>query len=301
MRRVMVRNPTGGDGTDVETARERASERGIDVRDSDEPGDAVALARAAAAEADQIIACGGDGTVNEVVRGVAAADALDDVELAVVPAGTGNNFAANLGIESVEHAFEVAETGERRRLDLGVADDALFVNSCLGGLIAEASEDTDDEAKARIGSLAYALQTLSDARQYEGPLLEIRAGASHDPLWSGTALVLLIGNGRRFLGGGRTQANLEDGRLEVVIVEQAPAIDYLAEGALQRLLKRDASHLTRLTTAELLVTTTDRPMAFSFDGEIVERQSIDASVREGAMRFRVGDAYEPEPAPWPPE
>ncbi|WP_123533766.1 diacylglycerol/lipid kinase family protein [Halosimplex salinum] len=301
MYRVMVRNPESGDGADAEDARRRADALGIEVRDSSEPGDAVRLARDAAAEADQVLACGGDGTVNEVVSGVDAADALDDVEVGVVPAGTGNNFAGNLGIESVQHAFEVAESGDRRSLDLGVADGDVFVNSCMGGLIAEASEDTADEAKARIGSLAYALQTLSEVREYDGPTLEVRIGKSHDPLWTGEALVVLVGNGRRFLGSGRGQADIEDGQLEVVIVENAPAMDYLADEAFGKLLHRSPEHVQRLVTDELVVSTTDRPMAFSFDGEIEERRQLDATVRPGAMQVRVGEAYEPTPSAWPGE
>ncbi|WP_459193764.1 diacylglycerol/lipid kinase family protein [Halosimplex sp. J119] len=299
MHRVMVRNPESGNGTDAETARKRAEALGIEVRHSTESGEAVTLSRAAAAEADQVLACGGDGTVNEVVRGVDDADALDDVEIGVVPAGTGNNFALNIGVETVEQAFDVATEGDLRRLDLGVADDRIFVNSCMGGLIAQASEDTDDGTKARIGSLAYALQTLADARDYEGSALDIRVGKSHDPLWTGEAIVLLIGNGRRFLGSGRGQANLEDGKLEAVIVEEAPAIDYLADGALGRLLDRNPSHVTRLTTDELTVAAMDRPMEFSLDGEIEARRELDATVREGAMQFRVGEAYEPAPPAWP--
>ena len=301
MYRVMVRNPHGGDGADAAEARERAGSHDIDVRDSTEPGEAVTLASEAAGEADQVLACGGDGTVNEVVRGVEAADALDDVELGVVPAGTGNNFAQNVGVESVAHAFEVAQSGDCRDLDLGVADDDVFVNSCMGGLIAEASEDTDDDVKARIGSLAYALQTLSEARTYEGATLEIRIGESHNPAWEGKAMVLLVGNGRRFLGSGRGQADIEDGRLEVAVVEDAPAIDYLADDALGQLFHRAPEHVTQLTTTELVVTTTDRPMSFSFDGETRERSQLDATTRPGAMQFRVGEAYDPDPPTWPAE
>ena len=301
MHRVMVRNPHGGDGAGAAEARERAGSHGIDVRDSTEPGEAVTLAREAAGEADQILACGGDGTLNEVVRGIEAVGALDDVELADVPSGTGNNFARNVGVESVAHAFEVAESGDCRDLDLGVTDGDVFVNSCMGGLIAEASEDTDDDVKARIGSLAYALQTLSEARAYEGSTLEIRIGESHSPAWEGKAMVLLIGNGRRFFGDGRGQADIEDGRLEVVVVEDAPAMDFLADDALGRLLHRTPQHVTQLTTTELVVTTTDEPMSFSFDGEIDERSHLDAAIRPGAMQFRVGDAYEPDPPAWPAE
>lgn len=300
--RTLIMNPASGTGDHAEYVRRHARAKGFAVWETTKSEDGIQLGLDAAnEEVSELAVCGGDGTVNEVVRGVAAAEALDEVELGVVPAGTGNNFAQNVGVESVEHAFEVAETGDRRDLDLGIADGDVFVNSCMGGLIAEASEDTDDGAKARFGSLAYALQTLSEARHYDGPTLEIRVGASGDPLWTGEAMVLLIGNGRRFLGSGRGQAHMEDGRLEVVILEDAPAIDYLADGALRRVLNRHPKHVTQLLTEELAVSTVDRPMTFSFDGETAERSELDATVRSGAMRFRVGEAYEPSPPPWPAE
>lgn len=301
MRRVMVRNPESGVREDTDRARDIAVERGIDVRDSSEPGDAVALAREAAVEADQILVCGGDGTVNEVVRGVDDAGNLDEVELAVVPTGTGNNYANNVGVGSVEEAFEIANDGERRRLDLGVADGRLFVNSCLGGLIAEASEHTSSDSKRRFGSLAYALQTLTDAREFDGTRLDITAFGDSDEHWSGEAVVLLVGNGRRFFDRGRGQGNVEDGLLEVVVVERASATDYLAEGVLDRLIHRETPHLTRLTAERLDVSTLGEGMAFSLDGETVEREELAIRVRERELRVRVGEAYEPTPPAWPEE
>lgn len=299
MTRVMVRNPESGDGISAERAAELAHERGIEVRDSSRPGEAVAIARDAAAEADQILAAGGDGTVNEVVHGVDRADALDDVELVVVPTGTGNNFAGNLGIDSVDRGFEISELGSARSLDVGMADSSPFVTSCMGGLVAEASEDTPDERKARIGSAAYVLQTLEEFRGYDGRALSVTAGGSEDPVWNGECIVLLVGNARRFMGDG-DHADVEDGQLEVVIVEEAPAIDYLADDALDRVFHREASHITQLLTPEISVRTADEAMSFSLDGEVVERSELDVSVRAGVAQFRVGPGYEPSPPPWPP-
>lgn len=301
MHRVMVRNPVSGDGEATDRAAEIARDRGIEVRDSGGPGEIVSIARDAAAEADQLLACGGDGTINEVVRGLDEADALDRVELAVVPAGTGNGFAGNVGVGSVEDAFAVATDGERRRLDLGVADGRPFLNSCMGGLVAEASEDTSDGLKERLGSLAYVLQTLAEYREYDCPSLTVRAGESGEPLWHGEAEMLLVGNARRFFEGGRGQADVEDGLLEVTVIEEAPAIDYLAHDALERLLDREAEHVRRLATARLAVETDGDPMEFSLDGETVERTALDAAVREGALAVRVGEDYEPDPPDWPAE
>lgn len=295
----MVRNPQSGSGTDSERARELARERGIDVRDTEGPGEAVTIARAAADETDQVVACGGDGTVNEVVRGLDDADALGDVELSVVPTGTGNGFAGNVGVDSVETAFDVLADGPVRSLDLGMADGRPFVESCMGGLVAEASEDTADESKRLFGSLAYILRTLAEAREFDGPATTVTVGRSGDPVWTGEAQMILLGNARRFLAEGRGQADVEDGLLEVVIVEQAPAIDYLADDAMGRLFDRETTHLVEFATQRLAVETAGEAMEFSLDGETVERETLVATAREGALSVRVGDGYDPNPPVWP--
>ncbi|WP_327051564.1 diacylglycerol/lipid kinase family protein [Halomicrococcus gelatinilyticus] len=295
--RILVRNPTSGDGQTSERARELAVERGYDVRDSDEPGETVALAAAAATEgADLVAACGGDGTLNEVVRGVAERDALDDVRLGVVPTGTGNDFAGNVGIQGVEHAFDVLDDGEVRRLDLGRADGRPFVNSCLGGLLAEASAQTSSTMKRRIGSLAYVLSTLQHVRTFDALRLDIRAGPEEDdPVWTGEAVMLVIANGRTLPGGGLAQSNVEDGLLDVVVIERVPSIDYLTRGAADRLLRRDVDYLTRLRVPSLSVTHDGDPVQFSLDGEMVRRARLQVDCLPGAMAFHVGEAYEPDP------
>jgi diacylglycerol kinase family enzyme len=128
------------------------------------------------------------------------ADRLDDVTLGVLPTGTGNDFADNVGIRGLDHAFSLVESGERRTLDVGLANERVFVNSCVGGLTAESSARTSRERKRRLGVLAYVLTTLSTARDFEGLTLHVSAGPERDPVWVGDALMLLIGNGRRFPG-----------------------------------------------------------------------------------------------------
>lgn len=303
--RILVRNPNSGDGEKPVRARDLAVERGYDVRDSDGGDHAVRLAREAAAERpDLLVACGGDGTLNTVVTGVLEAvedgdlDASTDVPLGVVPAGTGNDFADNVGIRGLAHAFDVLESGDERRIDLGTADDHLFLNSCVGGLTAESSARTSRRAKRRLGTLAYVLQTFAIARDFDSLSLSITAGPERDPVWSGDALMLLVGNGRRFPGERMRQANMEDGLLNVVIIEDAPTLDYLARGAADRLLRRDASHLVRLRVPHLHVEHADGPVTFSLDGEMIERSSLDLDSRPGAIRFRVGESYDPDPVEW---
>ncbi|WP_197428124.1 diacylglycerol kinase family protein [Halogeometricum sp. CBA1124] len=185
-RRILVLNPRSGDGKQSHRARRLAVERGYDVRESERAGDTVDIAReAAVGEASLVAACGGDGTVNEVVRGVDEAGRLAETTLGIVPTGTGNDFADNLGVRGVAHAFEVLESGRERSLDLGSvrwtaaassaglsdAPRRPFVNSCVFGLTAEASARTTREAKRRLGVVA------TSSRRFRG------SGRSRDCGW----------------------------------------------------------------------------------------------------------------------
>jgi len=265
------------------------------VLDSAGGDQTIELAAAAAMRADRVVACGGDGTLNKTVQGVQTAGRLEDVSLGVLPAGTGNDFADNIGIRGIKHAFDVLENGEERRLDLGMANGLPFLNSCVGGLTAESSGQTSRGLKRKLGVLAYVLTTMSTYRTYDPPELDVSVGPDSDPVWSGQALMLLIGNGRRFPGERMAQANMEDGRLNVVILKDAPSLDYLSHGAADRLLRRNASHLTRLKSSHLTVRVAGDPVGISLDGEMIETTTLTADCRRGALRFFVGPTYDPAP------
>lgn len=297
-KRIVVRNPNSGDGKRTRRARTLAEERGYEVLDSSGGEHTMELAAEAAARAETVIACGGDGTLNGAVRGVRDAGRLDDVSLGVIPAGTGNDFANNVGVRGVAQAFEVVEHGEERRLDLGVANGLPFLNSCVGGLTAASSARTPRNLKRRLGVLAYVLTTLSVARSFEGLKLHVSVGRDRDPVWEGDALMLLVGNGRRFPGERMGQANVEDGLMNVVIIEDVPALDYMATGAADRLLRRKSSHLTRVKTSRLHVTHEGEPVQFSLDGEMTATNELVADNEPGALRFLVGPDYDPAPTEW---
>jgi len=297
---VVILNPQSGSADHRRAVRDRAAVLGYDVVETDHGGHAVDLAReSAAASAEQVVAAGGDGTLNEVVRGVVDADGLDAVTVGVIPAGTGNDFAANVGVTDLDTAFDVLESGERRWLDVGMADDRPFVNSCVAGLTADASSETSDDLKSRIGVLAYAVATLRTAASFDA----IDLTASVDPegdggetVWDGSAAIVLVGNGRRFAHAGSTQANVEDGLLDVTIVEEAPTESLLRERVTERLFREDGDHVTRLLASSLdLSLAADDPVSFSLDGEMSDFDSLSLSTRHRALRVPVGEDYDPTP------
>lgn len=294
---VVIVNPESGGGDDLPEIRELAAEYGFELAVSEEAGEPVSLTREAIeAGASRIGACGGDGTINEVVRGIDEADALDSTTLGVIPTGTGNNFAGNMGVEGIEHGFSLLAEGESRTIDLGVAGEQLFVNSCVCGLTADASESTSSELKGRFGVLAYVFNTIDRMRDFEAIPLHVHAEEEEDPIWDGDAMFVLIGNARRFPAGGQEQANVEDGLLEVTIIEDVSTGQLVRETATRRLLGGEVSSIHRLTASSLTVEVRDgRSVSFSFDGEISQFDRLSCRVRPRTLSVRVGDAYDPVP------
>ncbi|MGA9399250.1 diacylglycerol/lipid kinase family protein [Haladaptatus sp.] len=295
--RVVISNPISGDGTHREQVRSLATEHDYTVLETQGEGDAVEFARKAAESGASLVAAsGGDGTLHEVILGLDEADALDSVTFGVVPAGTGNNFAGNIGVRGISHAFDVLDSGERRRIDLGTANGRPFVNSCVGGLTADASHETDPEQKERLGVLAYVVNTLQLMTDYEGLPLSIEASDEGDVSWSGDAVFVLVGNGRRFPTKGRTQANMEDGLLDVTIVENVPTANLLQEATMQRLFGAETENVTHLKTPTLNIEIEgDSPVEFSLDGEMGEWDELTLDVRENVLEIPVGDEYERYP------
>ncbi|UPM43216.1 diacylglycerol/lipid kinase family protein [Halocatena salina] len=293
----IVLNPSSGTGNHVEEVRSYAADRGHTVIETEAAGDAVELGKEAAREnISRLAACGGDGTIHQVVDGYDRAGSLSDVTFGVLPAGTGNNFAQNLGVETIERAFELLETGERRRIDVGVADGELFTNSCIAGITAQTSSETSSELKERFGTLAYVLTGIRQAAEFDPLHVEIDTGATApESTWQGEALCILIGNARRFVGNGG-QANAEDGLFEVLIVEEMPTNDLLTEAAIQRWFGETTEHMLRFTSDHLEITNQqDTEVEFSLDGEIRSHQKLSLNIRPRELEIVVGPEYAPEP------
>lgn len=133
--RWLVLDPTSGTADRIDRVRRLAADRGYVIRETEYEEHAIALAREVVADGGRLLAvAGGDGTLHEVTQGLADVDALDEVTLGVIPAGTENIFATNIRITDLEQGFDVLETGERRQLDIGIAGDEPFVMSCIAGL-----------------------------------------------------------------------------------------------------------------------------------------------------------------------
>ncbi|MBU2666286.1 diacylglycerol kinase [Actinoplanes bogorensis] len=179
----------------------------------DDPGEGQAK-QAMEEGAELVFACGGDGTVRAVVTALAGTD----VTMAVLPAGTGNLLAANLGLGAdAATGVQVAIDGGRRRIDVGVVDGQCFVVMAGMGFDAQMLEGTSEVAKKRIGWIAYiggAVKALRNRPMHARVILDGRPPMPRRPR------TVIVGNVGRLQGGVRllTEADPADGQLDVAVL-----------------------------------------------------------------------------------
>jgi diacylglycerol kinase (ATP) len=214
---TVIVNPVAGRGRTQKLLPElerAASAAGIELHVSPEPGAPKKLARAAADEGHDLVACGGDGLVTEVT-GVAADTGR---RLAIVPTGAGNDFARVLGYDPKHplRAFDAIADGEDRVVDLGRVNGRWYTCVTASGFDAEANRwaNTVRRLSGTTLYIAAVLRTLAVYKPHrfrltvDGEVLETRA-------W-----LVAVGNGPAYAGGMRVTpyARLDDGLLDVTVV-----------------------------------------------------------------------------------
>jgi len=198
----------------------------VEIRTTRGPGHARELAAEAAEEGfETVVAAGGDGTLNEVVDGLAGH--FGEVRLGLLPLGTGNDFARTLGLpDQLEAAVSVLRRGKARRCDVvrfaGTEAERCFINLSAAGFSGEVDGALTPDVKRTWGPLAYmraAVETLPELCAYTleltfdgGETLEVEA------------FNLLVANGRYVAAGipVAPEAEIDDGLLDVVVIRECP-------------------------------------------------------------------------------
>ncbi len=259
----------------------------VEVALTEAEGDGERAARRAAERgARTIVVAGGDGTLNEVLNGVAGAGALDRVTFGLVPMGTGNDFAGMLGLpDDPAAALERLAAGTERRVDVGMVNDRAFLNASAGGFLAEVSEALTPGMKTVAGRLAYVIAGAGVIAGFEPPAARVAIGPESIP--ERPYHLFVVCNGQTIGGGHRAapRARLDDGLLDACLVEASGPLDLVA--LLRRLSKGehlDAEGVTyrQFQSAEL---TFDRVVKVNTDGEVMETQVCRYRVLPGAARF----------------
>jgi diacylglycerol kinase (ATP) len=242
---------------------------------------------AVAAGADTVLAWGGDGTVRCVAEGLRDTE----VALGILPAGTGNLLARNLGIPlSLRDAARVAFTGRERRIDIidiGLGG-SVAVSTVMAGLGFDAVLiDAPEDLKSAIGPSAYALNAVKLLGHRS-----MRVGVSIDdqpPRWFNARSVLVANVGGLVAGlDAVPEAEVTDGLLHVVVLPLATPVDWARTGARLALRRGgvDGSRYHFSGSSAWIVTRDDQPR--QVDGDVVAPgRRIQARVCPRALAVRV--------------
>jgi diacylglycerol kinase (ATP) len=271
--------------------RARAEALGLsgDVLLSERPGQLTELAREAAATHDLLVVVGGDGTLNEVVNGVAGSD----VELAILPAGTGQDFGRTYGIPTrFDDAVRLALAGRPTTIDVGRASfdgrERYFANVGSVGMSGAVARRANSMSKALGGRATFYYALVREFLAWSNTEVNVafdggeRRGPMHD---------VIVANGQWHGGGMRLapEARFDDGLFDVVVIGDVSKLDFVTTSP--KLYKGGHVHHPRVEVLRSAWIEVDaaRPLPVELEGEPVGTTPARFDVVPGALRVRVPD------------
>ena len=240
--------------------------------------------KALADGAETIFVWGGDGMMQRAVDAMAGTDA----RLAILPAGTANLFASNLGIpDDIGEAVHVGLSGRERRLDLGKMNGEHFAVMAGAGLDARMTRDVDGGPKDRYGRLAYIWAASKNLRVEP---FKARIEVNGDLWYDDEASCLLVGNVGALFGGLEAfeSASPEDGQLELGVTHAESLGQWARTLARTAIGSAAKSPFVQATKAERIDVEFKPKVLYELDGgERKEVKRLKVKVKPGALTVMV--------------
>jgi diacylglycerol kinase (ATP) len=297
---LLVVNPNAGrvrssESKRLDSARRILERDGIqtDLALTDGPGAASEIARRAVADGRQmVVACGGDGTFNEIVNGLAGSH----VPLALLPAGTANVLAKELSLPwNVEQAAALVAGSRLRRIALGLATSGEgnvaprhFLSVAGAGPDGAIVHALDLGLKQRAGVLAYWVEGIRQLAAYRFPRFLVTAGGRQFE-----STLIVVGRTKHYGGPFQitTEADLYSDEFEVMVCESSSRLRYSSYVGLLCLRRlRGARHLTFFKTSSVYCEPLDRAQVFTqVDGEPLGKLPAEFRIVPDALTLAVPD------------
>lgn len=229
-------------------------------------GDATVAAQTAAKRRfDLVIAAGGDGTINEVVNGLAGYARRP--KLGIIPMGTTNDFAKAIGVaKDIKKACDVLSKGHSIPIDIGKVNDQYFIYIAGGGKLTEISYEVPSKMKTMIGQLAYYLKGIEKLPSIRPTKVKIEYDGK---LFEDEIMLFFVANTNSVAGFERLapEASLSDGMFDLLILKKANLAEFIR---LTRLaLKGEHVNEDKIlyTKASHIKVDTEEKMQLNLDGE----------------------------------
>ena len=289
---LFIINPAAGSYNRTEEASKiihkvcRARKLDYEIRVSTAPGECARIAREACEEGGQlrIYACGGDGTLNEVVSGIAG---FDNAAVTVYSGGSGNDFVKLFDEPKAFFDLNRLMDADEATFDLIKCNDLYSLNICSVGLDARIGTDVSSYKRLPFlhGFKAYAASTVVNVIKgiAEHYVVEIN-GETIDA----EQTFICVCNGR-FYGGGFNpipEADPSDGMLDVLLVKkvsraQVPGLI----GKYKNGRYKELGHVATYYKTDRVVVRCDKPTPVNVDGELLRAQDVEMKVAEEKIRF----------------
>jgi diacylglycerol kinase (ATP) len=302
---LLIHNPNAGGGgksrrKELDVARKILATGGIeaDLAETAGPGDATEIALRAGNEGRQlVIACGGDGTLNEVVNGLARQQNGHRVPLALLPGGTANILAKELTLPwNIPQAAHRLVRGTVREIALGLATPVLepekaryFLSVAGAGPDGRITYAVDLELKAKLGILAYWWQGAREALLYKFPRFNVKT--EHRSI---EASLVIVGRTKHYGGPFKitTEADLYQDQFELAVLTTQSGLRYLSYlptlwfGDLRKV---EGIHFLKANTL-LCEPIGGEPVYAQVDGEPLSRLPVEFKIVPRALKLLVPEA-----------
>ena len=290
MKHIFIINPAAGktDKTAEYTANIEKSCKGLDyeIRVSGAPGDCTRIAREAAESGEEVrlYACGGDGTLNEVVTGAAG---CDNAAVTVYVGGSGNDFVKIFDDRDAFRSLDRLLDAETAVFDLIDANGNLAINICCVGLDSRVGADMArfKRLPGVSGSLAYILSTAANLFKgiSEHYIVEVDGERIDDEL-----TFVCVANARYYGGGfyAIPDAEPDDGMLDILLVKKIRL--WQIPNALARYKAgryKELGHIARHIRTDRITVRCDQDSPINLDGEIRMARNVQMKISEKKIRF----------------
>jgi lipid kinase, YegS/Rv2252/BmrU family len=283
---VVIYNPTAGRG---QAGQQRAAAQGFlgpgfEWVPTMKAGHAVELAREAAAKHTVVVAYGGDGTVGDVMRGILGTEAT----LGIIPAGTGNDVARNLGLKlDLREAAATVLNGVVRRIDIGTINGTPFINNCGTGFDAQVMRVMNTSIRFARGRAAFLLAILKLFPSYKPFHLTLESDTGET--LNEKAFMVSVLNGKMYGGGmlAAPFADMGDGHVDVMVIKAMPKAKLLSVIAKVQSGQHMGHPAVKMFTARKLKMNTVPAQPLNIDGDVNGFTPAAIEVKPNALKVLV--------------
>jgi diacylglycerol kinase (ATP) len=285
----VIYNPAAGRGRARRNVREieeylRARGARVDCEPSTGPEDLVRIsAESSRGGYDRVVVCGGDGTVNLAIREFDLAKGT----LAIVPTGSGDDFAKVMGIpRNVRSACDVAIGGAIREVDVALANGIRYLGVAGLGFDSEVADFANRNVRFLRGSAVYLYAILRVLPRFTPRPVQIRTESGTR---SESIMFAAVGNTRQYGGGIRItpDAAVDDGLLDLCIVHETTRMELLKTLPKAYTGAHVKSAFVEMARGRAFHFSSDTAMAVYADGEPLTRTPVSFGLADGRLRVVV--------------